>query len=619
MKGLSNYLLAIVIACLSLGGTKLGATNVLFYGNSFTNGLGSTESVPNLVRDIATAAGHEAPTVVNAASNGTSFTWHLANNTGVISSGLPVDEEWDYAVLQNFSTTPTHIGNVAQHRADAVSLYQQIAAHSPDHTPVLYETWARAPGHSFYTGAVPDFPGGTSQMQAELRSGYLLAAQDIDASAGESISRIAEVGSRWEDTNWDNLHSDDLYHAQNRGTLLASLEIYSTIYEQATSGIDLSGVLGNLGLSQYEGQFLTSIADGLTPPDPPEPPALVTLKFDFGETGNPDPKYNTVSWNSQSVANAKDFVSGVETNISLTVSSSTGFNEDGHNPSGTTSPGSPASDYFDQNATSDSLFGHDSNFNVGSPRPLVEYTISGLDLNQSYDFTFYASRLGASDNRETRYDVAGANLDTTFLDPAENQDDIAQVLDILPDPNGEITLSIQKGPSNTNSAGFFYLGAMDITSSWTNLADFDDNNNVDGLDFLTWQTGFGIDSGATFSQGDVTGDGAVDGEDLQLWNLQYGTTSALHSLSLELVQVVPEPNGLVLTAMGFSLLLLRRTPFGEICSMSTCFWKQLMPARQSADDDSATVTRGHKSPGASTLRRLTSNSNITMTSKRVGR
>ncbi|QDS98840.1 hypothetical protein [Adhaeretor mobilis] len=563
MKYFLTYLRAILIAYLALWGGELQAINILFYGNSFTNGLGSTESVPNLVRDIATAAGHTTPTVVNAANNGSSFTWHLANNAGVISSGLPISEQWDFAVLQNFSTTPTHLGNVAQHRADSVSLYQQIAAHSPSHTPVLYETWARAPGHNYYTSGVPDFPGGPSEMQAELRNGYLLAAQDIDVSTGGRIARIAEVGSRWEDANWDNLHSDDLYHAQNRGTLLASLEIYSTIYQQQTSGIDLSSVLGELGLSLYEGQFLTSITDGLIPPDPPAPPDQVTLKFDFGETGSPDPKYNVVPWNAQDIEKTIDFVTGVETDISLTISSTAGFNEAGHNPSGTISAGSPASDFFNFNATADSLFGHDSNFNVGEPRSLVEYTLSGLDQNQSYDFTFFASRLGASDNRETQYDVAGDNLGTTFLNPAENLNNIAQLLDIIPDPNGEITLTIQKGPNNTNSAGFFYLGAMDMTSSWVQLADFDSDSDVDGSDFLIWQRGFGINNGATLSQGDVTDDGAVDEEDLRLWNSQYCASSILQPLSSDPVHVVPEPKSLYLLAFGLGIFSL-----GPSCAKS---------------------------------------------------
>ncbi len=40
-----------------IGAAPSHAENLLFYGNSFTNGLGSSDSVPNLVRDIATAAG----------------------------------------------------------------------------------------------------------------------------------------------------------------------------------------------------------------------------------------------------------------------------------------------------------------------------------------------------------------------------------------------------------------------------------------------------------------------------------------------------------------------------------------------------------------------------------
>lgn len=532
----------------------LRAQNILFYGNSFTLGQGSTDSVPNLVRDIATAAGQTTPTVVNAAVSGQDFAWHLANNTAVISNGLPMGQQWDFAVLQNFSTAPTHLGNLAQHRSNSVSLYQEIANHSPAYTPVLYETWARAPGHSFYTGGSPAFPGGPAEMQAELRNGYQLAAQDIDAAAGSSVVRVAEVGDRWEETNWNNLHADDLYHAQNRGTLLASLEIYSTIYQAPTNGIDLSSVLGGLGLTTYEGQYLTSIVDGLVPPDPPDPPTQVTLKFDFGPTTHPDLEYNAVSWYTQNVGDAKDFATGVRTGISLSVTSTTGFNEGGQNSSGTASPGSPASDFFDGDATQNNLFGHDTNFDIGAPRPLVEYTIAGLDENQTYDFTFYASRLGVSDNRETQYDVAGLNQGTDFLNTSGNVNKIAQVLDIQPDPSGEITLTIQKGPNNDNSNGFFYLGAMDITSSGVMTGDFDGDDDVDGADFLAWQAGFGINEGATLSQGDANGDGAVNAADLAIWESQYGTSSGLGALSMA-PQVLPEPASFALIVFGFASLL----------------------------------------------------------------
>jgi hypothetical protein len=54
-------------------------------------------------------------------------------------------------------------------------------------------------------------------------------------------------------------------------------------------------------------------------------------------------------------------------------------------------------------------------------------------------------------------------------------------------------------------------------------ADFDEDGDVDGRDFLTWQRGFG--SGTTLAEGDSDGDGDVDAVDLTNWTNQYGTQS----------------------------------------------------------------------------------------------
>ena len=93
-------------------------------------------------------------------------------------------EKWEHVVLQDFSTQPTHIGNLALHRSSALGLYDLVDNHSPDVQAVMFETWARGPGHSFYTGASPAFPGGPAQMQQELREGYQLSTGDINAAAG---------------------------------------------------------------------------------------------------------------------------------------------------------------------------------------------------------------------------------------------------------------------------------------------------------------------------------------------------------------------------------------------------------------------------------------------------
>ncbi len=191
------------------------------------------------------------------------------------------------------------------------------------------------------------------------------------------------------------------------------------------------------------------------------PVSAVTVKFDVGRADSMG-NINGIEWNAQDVADAID-TAGSSTGISLTVTSATGFNEVGPNDSGTDSPGAPASGFFSGDTTNDALFGHSSNFNVGAPRDLVEYTIAGLDNTLTYDFTFYASRGTVSDIREAQYDVSGANSGQALLDAGNNVSNIAHVLGIAP-AAGNITLTIQAGPNNSNGSGFFYLGGLDITS-----------------------------------------------------------------------------------------------------------------------------------------------------------
>lgn len=269
------------LALLSAGTLSAQAAtqkNVLFYGNSFTLGFGSDRSVNSLFQDIVLAAGHDAPIVQSAAASGQAIGWHVDNNIGPIFTLIPPDQDWDFIVMQEHSTKLTRTfatwpGSVAESQGDVVDLYNFAKQRSPNVTPVLYETWARGPGHQFYTGANPFYPGGPSEMQAEIRDGYGLLKSALDTEIGSDLTRIAPVGDAWEDLNWDRLHADDLWHAQNRGTLLAALTIYATIYDDYnTSAIDLSGVLSSLSLTPLDGTELTATVDAL-----PEPSTAVLL------------------------------------------------------------------------------------------------------------------------------------------------------------------------------------------------------------------------------------------------------------------------------------------------------------------------------------------------------
>jgi hypothetical protein len=67
-------------------------------------------------------------------------------------------------------------------------------------------------------------------------------------------------------------------------------------------------------------------------------------------------------------------------------------------------------------------------------------------------------------------------------------------------------------------------------------ADFNDDNIVDGLDFLTWQLNSGLMGGAMNADGDANGDSNVDGADLGIWESQYGGPPPLAAIA-----AVPEP------------------------------------------------------------------------------
>ncbi|MBN2448523.1 MAG: hypothetical protein JXO22_17480, partial [Phycisphaerae bacterium] len=243
---------------------------LLFYGNSFTLGQGSTEAesmggVPAVVQALALAGGHAVPNVENAAVSGQTLTYHLNNNVAVISNPQDFTPDpgfqWDYVILQGYSMRPTHIGELNQFRVDLAALYGVVRSHSPGAGAVLFETWARAPGHSVYIGVDASFPGGPAQMQEELRAGYRQAEQDVDISLAADRAIVAPVGDAWEDTGWDNLHSTDLYHANSRGTYLAALVIYGTIYSESVTG--LPKIFASL--SGAEAAELQAYADAVIP------------------------------------------------------------------------------------------------------------------------------------------------------------------------------------------------------------------------------------------------------------------------------------------------------------------------------------------------------------------
>ena len=110
------------------------------------------------------------------------------------------------------------------------------------------------------------------------------------------------------------------------------------------------------------------------------------------------------------------------------------------------------------------------------------------------------------------------------------------------------SLNLFNGDSFGDKVEFFFLGNETVAD-----ADFDNDNDVDGADFLTFQRGFGV--GTTPEAGDANGDNLVNADDLAIFRDQFGVGVPATAAA----GAVPEPSTAALL-LGCALggLWLRR-------------------------------------------------------------
>lgn len=110
---------------------------------------------------------------------------------------------------------------------------------------------------------------------------------------------------------------------------------------------------------------------------------------------------------------------------------------------------------------------------------------------------------------------------------------------------GNLPFPVTLPQGDTNQDGIVNtIDFQNVVASLPGLpADFNGDLVIDGSDFLAWQRGYGITSGAQISDGDADFNGTVDSADLALWQLGFGI-----SLPSPLM-AVPEPTSLALVAV----------------------------------------------------------------------
>ncbi len=220
-----------------------------------------------------------------------------------------------------------------------------------------------------------------------------------------------------------------------------------------------------------------------------ENPAGQAVLFDFGggsiTAKGPPPNDDPINaWNnvtaavgSTSTGRLTNLVNAANMPTTIGLVMLSRFN--GANESGTTS-----SPLLPANATRDSLFGN-TEAHGGVANVFPRFKLTGLDPAAEYDLTFYASRTGVSDNRETGYTVAGSNAGFAALDAANNVTSSARVTGIVPDVQGEITVSIAPTARNNNAYHYTYLGVLRLDAVFP-APEFGPLSVADGRMALEW-------------------------------------------------------------------------------------------------------------------------------------
>lgn len=279
MKKISQISLSLV---LMLAAVQAAAeTSILFIGNSFTYGWGSSTryyrsdtvtdlnnegigGVPALFKSFADQAGLDYDVYLET-RGGSDIDFHLENKLGVIGR-----RPWDQVVMHGFSTldarTPGDPSNLVRATAEMSEFLQGLNA---DVEVYLTSTWSRA--DMTYLDDRPWTGKPIYQMAVDVRAGY------DQAAAAPAVKSVNPVGEAWNlamsegvaDPNpYDGIDLDkvdlwtyDHYHGSDYGYYLEALVVFGNV-----TGLDPRSLGDNecsgyeLGMSQAQVSALQQVA-----------------------------------------------------------------------------------------------------------------------------------------------------------------------------------------------------------------------------------------------------------------------------------------------------------------------------------------------------------------------
>ncbi|NRD18629.1 DUF4886 domain-containing protein [Winogradskyella eckloniae] len=452
-----------------------GILKVLAIGNSFSedaleayfwgiaNAAGKQVIVGNMYIGSANLDTHAS----NATSNSNSYSYRkiALDGTRTVTSNFSIsdavnDENWDFISFQQASYDS---GLFDTYINPLPTVYNAVKGYDPNPCTqyILHKTWAYAQNstHSGFANYNNDqmtmFDGITSAYNQAVN----LMPTNMVIPAGTAIQngRTSFLGDGF---------TRDGYHLNDLGQYVASCTWFEMLFGESVIGNSYEAE----GISLYYRELAQQAAHEAV-----LNPNEITVLTDYETSGGngiiSEPVFinfassnNPVGWNAYSshlegvgIANIL-YPNGDFTGIAATTTSRFRGVNNTSGASSTTTDLNMSDEVSRSNYYSHALA-------WGSNPPLEESIIefTGFQSNGTYEFCFFGSRNGVSDNRDTDYTLVGATTQTASLDAANNATNTVCISNVQADADGKITLKVSAGDANTNGNKFYYINAMKIS------------------------------------------------------------------------------------------------------------------------------------------------------------
>jgi lysophospholipase L1-like esterase len=181
----------------------------------------------------------------------------------------------------------------------------------------------------------------------------------------------------------------------------------------------------------------------------------ILIDFSSGSTNlSPDPWNNLTDWNVGAKVSQMKNSKNLQTTMGIEVTD----RFSGTNQNGTTTPQGALK--MPSSATRDSHFGNIEEWS-GAIEPTGAYRFSGFNKDKEYTFILFASRMGVTDVRETKYKFTGSQVDSVYLSASNNESQTVSIT-VMPKEDGTFDLDLSPGEGNTNAYHFYYMTALKI-------------------------------------------------------------------------------------------------------------------------------------------------------------